>query len=198
MEFTILLSISSGESSLGILEFILDSYLMIHRYRCILLICQRNGKSQFTHDSTVISSTIIFLLLLSCLFWSIQEIYSWYWITMPYLYNLSSWPWFISLYLNYFTTLDSTTIWAWSWSQSSVQFSSVQLLSCVRLFATPWIAACQASLFITNSQSLHKLMCIESVMPSSHPILCRPLLLLPPIPPSFSNESTLRVRWPKY
>lgn len=96
------------------LEFILDSYLMMHRYGCILLICQRNGKSQFTHDSMVISSTIIFLVLLSCLFWSIQEIYSWYWITMPYLYNLSSWPWFISLYLNYFTTLDSTTIWAWS------------------------------------------------------------------------------------
>lgn len=114
MEFTILLSLSSGESSFGILEFILDSYLMMHRYGCLLLICQRNGKSQFTHDSMVISSTIIFLVLLSCLFWSIQEIYSWYWITMPYLYNLSSWSWFISLYLNYFTTLDSTTIWAWS------------------------------------------------------------------------------------
>ena len=125
MEFTILLSLPSGESSFGILESVLDSYLMMHRYRCILLICQRNGKTQFTHDNTVISSTIIFLVLLSCLFWSVQEIYSWYWITMPYLYNLSSWPWFISLYLNYFTTLDSTTIWALSWSQCSVQFSSV-------------------------------------------------------------------------
>ena len=82
-----------------------------------------------------------------------------------------------------------------------VQFSSVQLLSCVRLFATPWIAACQASLSITNSRSLLKLMPIESVMPSRHLILCRPLLLLPPIPPGFrvfSNESTLRIRWPKY
>ena len=82
----------------------------------------------------------------------------------------------------------------------SVQFSSVHLLSHVRLFATPWIAARQASLSITNSQSLPKLMSIESVMPSSHLILCHPLLLLPLIPPSirvFSNESTLRMRWPK-
>ena len=81
------------------------------------------------------------------------------------------------------------------------QFSSVQLLSRVQLFATPWIAARQASLSITNSRSSPKLMSIESVMPSSHLILCRPLLLLPPIPPSirvFSNESTLRIRWPKY
>ena len=81
------------------------------------------------------------------------------------------------------------------------QFSSVQLLSLVWLFATPWIAARQASLFITISQSLLKLMPIESVMPSSHLILCCPLLLLPPIPPSirvFSNESALRTRWPKY
>ena len=82
-----------------------------------------------------------------------------------------------------------------------IQLSSVQLLSHVRLFATPWIAAHQASLSITNSQSLLKLMSIESVMPSSHLILCHPLLLLPRIPPSirvFSNESTLRTKWPKY
>ena len=67
--------------------------------------------------------------------------------------------------------------------------------------ATPWAAACQASLSITNSWSSLRLMSIESVMPSNHLILCRPLLLLPPIPPSirvFSNESTLRMRWPKY
>ena len=84
---------------------------------------------------------------------------------------------------------------------SSVQFSSVQVLSRVQLFVTPWIAARQASLSITNSQSLLKLMSIEPVMPSNHLILCRPLLLLPPIPPSirvFSNESTLRIKWPKY
>ena len=83
----------------------------------------------------------------------------------------------------------------------SNRFSSVQSLSHVQLFATPWIAVCQASLSITNFRSSPKLMSIESVMPSSHLILCRPLLLLPPTPPSirvFSNESTLRMRWPKY
>ena len=82
---------------------------------------------------------------------------------------------------------------------SSIQFSSVQSLSHVQLFATPWIAARQASLSITNSWSSPKLMCIESVMPSCHLILCHPLLLPPPIPPSirvFSNESTLHIRWP--
>ena len=80
-------------------------------------------------------------------------------------------------------------------------FSSVQSLSCVWLFATPWIAARQASLSITNSQSSLRLTSVKSVMPSSHLILCHPLLLLPSIPPSitiFSNESTLRMRWPKY
>ena len=81
------------------------------------------------------------------------------------------------------------------------QFSSVQSLSHVRLFVTPWIAACQASLSVTNSRSSLRLMSIESVMPSSHLILCFPLPLLPPIPPSirvFSNESALCIRWPKY
>ena len=79
-------------------------------------------------------------------------------------------------------------------------FNSVQLLSHVWLFATPWIAAGQASLSITNSQSLLKLMSIKSVMPSNHLILCCPLLLLPSIFPSirvFCNESVLRIRWPK-
>ena len=85
--------------------------------------------------------------------------------------------------------------------QSMVKFSSVQSLSHVWLFATPWIAAHQASLSITNSRSSLRLMCIKSVMPSSHLTLCRPLFLLPLIPPSirvFSNESVLRIRWPKY
>ena len=80
-------------------------------------------------------------------------------------------------------------------------FSSVQSLSHVQLFATLWTVARQASLSITNSQSLLKLMSIESVMPSSHLILCPPLLLLPSIPPRvtvFSNESAVRMRWPKY
>ena len=81
------------------------------------------------------------------------------------------------------------------------QFSSVQSLSRVRLFVTPWVTAHQASLSITNSWSSLKLMSIKSMMPSSHLILCRPLLLLPPILPSirvFSNESTLGIRWAKY
>ena len=81
------------------------------------------------------------------------------------------------------------------------QFSSVQSLSHVRLFATPWTAARQASLSITNSWTLLKPMSLELVMPSSHLILCCPLLLLPSIFPSirvFSNESALRIRWPKY
>jgi len=79
--------------------------------------------------------------------------------------------------------------------------SSIQLLRCIWLFATPWTAACQASLAITNSQILLKLMSIESVMPSNHFILCRPLLLLPSVFPSirvFSNQSVLRIRWPNY
>ena len=83
----------------------------------------------------------------------------------------------------------------------SVQFSSFQLLSHVRLFVTPWIAAHQASLSITISRSSLRLTFIESMVPSSHLILCRPLLLLPPILPSirvFSNELTVRMRWPKY
>ena len=81
------------------------------------------------------------------------------------------------------------------------QFSSVQLLSCVQLFATPWIAAYQASLSITNSWSLLKLMSVESMMPSNHLILYRPLILPHSIFPSirvFSNESALRIRWPRY
>ena len=101
------------------------------------------------------------------------------------LLDVASWPFrWISLLLRW-----------------EVQFSSVQSLSCVQLFVTPWTAARQASLSIINSRSLLRFTSIESVMPSSHLILCRPLLLLPPIPPSirvFSSESTLRMRWPKY
>ena len=95
----------------------------------------------------------------------------------------------------------STEIWKSFCRPSSVLFSSVQSFSCVRLFATPRTAACQASLSITKSRSSLKLMSIKSVMPSSHLILCRPFLLLPPIPPSvrvFSGEPTLHMRWPKY
>ena len=86
---------------------------------------------------------------------------------------------------------------------NNVKFAKycVRLLSCVRLFAAAWTAVCQASLSVSNSQSLLKLMSIESVMPSNHLILCLPLLLLPSIFPSirvFSNESVLHIRWPKY
>ena len=95
-----------------------------------------------------------------------------------------------------FTVLNTST----NTERILCQFSSVQSLSRVRLFVTPWIAACQDPLSITNSWRSPKLMSIELVMPSSHLILCRPLLLLPPIPPSirvFSNKSTLHLRWPK-
>ena len=93
--------------------------------------------------------------------------------------------------------------WSFSFSMSELQEKPIwiQLFNHVRGFVTPWIAACQASLPITNSHSSLRLTSIESVMPSSHLILCRPLLRLPPIPPSigvFSNESTLCMRWPKY
>ena len=98
----------------------------------------------------------------------------------------------------YLTIYHHVRLMVW---QNVYQFSSVQSLSHVWLFATPWTAACQASLSITNSQSLLKIMSIESVMPSNHLILCRPLLLLPSIFPSirvFSNESVLCIRWPEY
>ena len=87
------------------------------------------------------------------------------------------------------------------WVRYECEFSSVQSLSHVWLFVTPWTAACQPSLSITNSYSLPKLMSIKSVMPSNHLILCHPLLLLPSIFPSirvFSNKSALWIRWPKY
>ena len=90
---------------------------------------------------------------------------------------------------------------SWTGFLIFIQFSSIQSLSHVWLFVTPWIAACQASLSITSSWSSLRLTSIESVRPSSNLILWHPLLLLPPIPPSirdFSNESTLRRRWPNY
>ena len=99
------------------------------------------------------------------------------------------------------TALESTCLWV-AYQFSSVQLlSPVQLLSRVWLFVTPWTAARQASLFITNSWSLLKLMSIESVISSNHLTLCCPLLFLPSVFPSirvFSNESALRMRWPKY
>ena len=121
-------------------------------------------------------------------------------------------PWKLRLFQSYWH-LDNFEGAMWQGTQISVgvdirssnliigiQFSSIQLLSRVWFFATPWITAHQASLSITNSRSSPRLTS-ESVTPSSHLILCRSLLLLPPTPPSirvFSNESTLRMRWPKY
>ena len=124
---------------------------------------------------------------------------------MNITYFICFYLFFLKLTTRYLTFEIATQPWiptsALTFTFSSVQFSSVQSLSCVRLFATPWIAAHQASLSVTSSWSSLKLMSIELVMPSSHLILCRPLLLLPPISPSirvFSNESTLRMRWPEY
>ena len=123
--------------------------------------------------------------------------FSWLsWLKLPFF------PFFTFLFHSTNPKIKIATIWQnrsyclwlrWKW----FQFSSVQSLSRVQLFATPWITARQASLSITNSWSSLKLISIESVMPSSHLILCRPLFLLPPIPPSirvFSNESTLRMK----
>ena len=107
-------------------------------------------------------------------------------------------PWLFNLYAEYIMRnagLDEAQ------AGIKIQFSSVQLLGHVQLFETLWTTARQSSLSITNSQSLLKLISIESVMPSSHLILCRPILFLPSIPPSirvFSNESALHIRWPKY
>ena len=101
---------------------------------------------------------------------------------------------------NYFKDIQSIHSYR-SVTLSSVQFSSVQSRSHVWLSATPWMAACQASLSTNNTQNLLKLMSIELVMPSNHLILCRPLRLPPSIPPSirvFFNESVLHIRWPKY
>ena len=105
----------------------------------------------------------------------------------------------INVDVNKWILLSTPLTYSLHTQSTSTTPSSVQLLSCVWLFATPWIAVHQASLSITNSRSLPKLTCIELVMPSSHLILCHPLLLLPPIPPSirvFPKESTLRMRWP--
>ena len=123
---------------------------------------------------------------------------------IPWLIGTSSW-WFLffiwlpSLCMH--LCVQMSALYKDRNSTGLVQFSTFQLLSHVLLFATPWTAVCQASLSITNSKSLLKLMSIELVMPSNHLILCRPLLLLPSIIPSirvFSNESVLRIRWPKY
>ena len=118
-----------------------------------------------------------------------------------------TWKESASQWVDYHTKGHKATKKAWTWHSMMQKTwipeftTSVQSLNCVWLFASPWTAARQASLSITNSQSSPKLLSIESVMPSNHLILCCPLLLLPSIFPSikvFSNESALRIRWPKY
>ena len=126
------------------------------------------------------------------------------WFIMIYTVNVL-WDLPIHLTLSWFTIillLPFPTILPEEYTLNFLHgINSVQSLSCVQHFATPWTAACQPSLSIINSQSLLKLMHIESVMPSNHLILCHPLLLLPSVFPSirvFSNESVLHIRWPKY
>ena len=117
---------------------------------------------------------------------------------IPFFSHLQSFPALGSFQMSQFFASGGQSI-AVS-ASTSIQFSSVQSLSHARFFATPWITEHQASLSITNSQSLPKLMSIELVMPSNYLILCRPLLLLPSVLPSirvFSNESALHMRWPK-
>ena len=142
------------------------------------------------------------ILALWFLLTSSPTTFSWLsWLKLPFF------PFFTFLFHSTNPKIKIVTIWQnksyclwlrWKWCQfSSVQFSR----SVMSDSATPWITARQASLSITNYLSSLKLMSVESVMPSSHLILCRPLLLLSPIPPSirvFSNESTLRMKWPKY
>ena len=116
-------------------------------------------------------------------------------------YNLSSWTWISLKHLKWTDSPIHILQHNHKKTHITSSLSSVHSLSRVWIFATPWMAACQASLSITNSRSSHKLMSIEWAMPSSHLILCLPLLLLPPIPPSirvFSSKPTLRMRWPKY
>ena len=131
-----------------------------------------------------------------------------HWSGLPFpspIQESEKWKWSRSVMSNSATpwTAAYRLLHPWDFQDKSTGVGSVQFSSATQscLTATPWIAAHQASLSITNSQSLLKITSIESVMPSSHLILCRPLLQLPPIPPSirvFSNESTLHMRWPKY
>ena len=120
---------------------------------------------------------------------------------MQELGSIQKSTWWLVTLLAFIPSWPSFPLWWHVFTHFFILLSSVQLLSRVRLFETPWITARQASLSITNSQSSLRLTSIESVMPSSHLILGHPLLLLTPIPPSirvFPSESTLRMRWPKY
>ena len=166
----------------------------------------RTRLSDFRFHSLLYSCHLFFImsasrsiLCLSFIVPSLREIFPWYFqFSWRDLYSFHFYCFPLFLCIVHLGRLSSISLLFFDLNRiPSVQFSSVQSLSRVWRFATPWIAARQASLSITNSQSSLKLTSIESVMPSSHLILC----CLPPIPPSirvFSNESTLRMRWPKY
>ena len=151
---------------------------LVHHFK-YLLWWNRTGKMTYFPSISGAMTWIFFRVILPFIYLFIFNLFTFYWRIIA---------------LQNFAVFCQTSTWI------SYQFSPVQSLSCVWLFATPWITAHQASLSITNSWSSLKLMSIKSVMPSSHLILSHPLLLLPPISPSirvFSNESTLRMRWPK-
>ena len=142
---------------------------------------------------------MIIIVICSCLF---NKVWKEHWARSEETQVVFTWVLPVSWTLGELVAWGSTLyLWGSLWCTEVSVYIAVQLLSCVWLFTTPWTAARQASLFITNSQSLLKLMSIESVMPSSHLTLCHHLLLLPSIFPSirvFSNESALPIRWPNY
>ena len=146
-------------------------------------------------------------ITLTDVYFPMQLPVQWGWSAQSWCESSAVWrPWCVLVFPSLSLVTDLLNALCWPLSISFIlwfysRFSSVQSLSHVRLFVTPWIAAHQAPLSITNSRSSPKLMSIKSVMLSSHLILCRPLLFLPPIPLSirvFSNESGLHIRWPKY
>ena len=166
------------------------------------IICELFLQSLLAAQVGPLSSLIFMYSSWSCMLsWNNSSLASYYPCLPPSLFL----PWFRSSfhqdYLLYFYPIETKTYIHMKTYIWMFQFSSVQSPSRVRLSASPWIAAHQASLSITSSRGSLRLTSIESVMPSSHLILCRPLFLLPSIPPSirvFSNESTLHMRWPKY
>ena len=152
----------------------------------------------FTFPPVIFKSPSFSISLLTCIFWFFDyshisgcESIMWFWFAFPW------WQMMLNIFSVVYLSVELKSS---LYTLDTVQFSSVQSLSGVQLFATPWTAACQASLSITNSRNSPKPMSIESVMPTNHLILCCPHLLLPSIFPSirvFSNESAVRIRWPK-
>ena len=158
-----------------------------------VFVVENISKSEHARSWSVMCSTLV------CIAWVFWKYFYQYRLSSPVCNTCIST--FSATIVTVLLKILNILLWAFHLTLICFQFTSVQSLSRVQLFATPWIAALQASLSITNSQSSLRFTSIESVIPSSHLILCHPLLLLPPIPPSikfFSNELTLRMRWPKY